>query len=158
MHYRLYEPQDFDALYAIEEVCFQPPLRFNRGYMRQLIRQPDAATWIAEDGGRMSGFGVVEWARETAEVVAYIETLEVLPEGRGKGVGGELLRRMEGSAWVAGASVCWLHVDRENAGAIRVYERFGYQPIGKEEDYYGRGRAALIYEKPLAGVSDAVKL
>jgi ribosomal protein S18 acetylase RimI-like enzyme len=49
-------------------------------------------------------------------------------------------------------------VDAENAGAIRVYERFGYQPIGKEEDYYGRGRAALIYEKPLAGVSDAVKL
>jgi len=151
VHYRLYEPQDFDALYAIEEVCFQPPLRFNRGYMRQLIRQPDAATWIAEDGGRMSGFGVVEWARETAEVVAYIETLEVLPEGRGKGVGGELLRRMEGSAWVAGASVCWLHVDRENAGAIRVYERFGYELVGKEKNYYGRGIAALVYAKPQDG-------
>jgi [ribosomal protein S18]-alanine N-acetyltransferase len=149
--YRLYQPEEFDELYAIEEVCFQPPLRFNRGYMRELIRQADAATWIAENGGRMCGFGVVEWARETAEVVAYIQTLEVLPELRGKGVGGELLRSMEGSAWVAGASVSWLHVDAENAGAIRVYERLGYQLIGEEEDYYGRGRAALVYEKPLVG-------
>ncbi|MGA2048851.1 MAG: N-acetyltransferase [Terracidiphilus sp.] len=158
MRYRLYEPDDFDALYAIEEVCFQPPLRFGRGYMRQLIQQPDAATWIAENGGQMCGFGVVEWAREKAELAAYIQTLEVLPEARAKGVGGELLRRMEGSAWVACACSSWLHVDAENAGAIRVYERFGYRLVGKEEDYYGRGRAALIYEKPLAGVSDAVKL
>jgi ribosomal protein S18 acetylase RimI-like enzyme len=42
-------------------------------------------------------------------------------------------------------------VDAENAGAIRVYERSGYRLIGKEEDYYGRGRAALIYEKRLVG-------
>ena len=157
MHYRLYEPEDFDALYAIEEVCFQPPLRFGRRYIRQLIEQLDAATWIAENGGQMCGFGVVEWTREKADLVAYIQTLEVLPEWRGRGVGGELLRRMEGSAWVAGGSISWLHVDAENAGAIRVYERFGYRLVGKEEDYYGRGRAALIYEKPLAGASDVVK-
>jgi ribosomal-protein-alanine N-acetyltransferase len=151
VHYRLYEPDDFDALYAIEEVCFQPPLRFSRGYMRQLIEQVNAATWVDEDGGRLGAFGSVEWGRGKADLVAYIQTLEVLPEGRGKGVGGELLRRMEGSAWVAGASVSWLHVDEKNAGAIRVYERFGYQRIGKEEDYYGRGRTALVYKKSLGG-------
>lgn len=151
MIYRLYEPRDFSSLYAIEEVCFQAPLRFTRGYMRQLLAHPNGATWVAEDVERMSGFGVVDWAQETSEVVAYIQTLEVLPEIRGKGVGGELLRRMEGSAWVAGASVCWLHVDAENVGAIRVYERFGYELVGKEEGYYGRGRAALVYSKPLDG-------
>lgn len=151
MLYRLYQSADFDALYEIEELCFQSPLRFSRGYMRQLIRQVDAATWIAEDGGRICGFGIVEWVNAKAGVVAYIQTLEVLPEVRGKGVGGELLRRMEGSAWVAGASISWLHVDAENAEAIRVYERFGYELIGREEDYYGRGRTALIYEKALIG-------
>ena len=30
MNYRLFEPDDFDELYAIEEMCFQPPLRFSR--------------------------------------------------------------------------------------------------------------------------------
>ena len=117
--------------------------------MRQLIRQPDAATWIAEQDGRIYGFGLVEWAREAGETVAYIQTLEVLLESRGRGVGGELLRRMENSARVAAAGAIWLHVDAENAAAIRVYERSGYRVSGREENYYGRGRAGLIYTKPL---------
>jgi [ribosomal protein S18]-alanine N-acetyltransferase len=147
--YRLYQPEDFAALYEIEEVCFQSPHRFSRGYMRQLILQPDAATWIAEQGGRMCGFGLVEWTREKVSLVAYVQTLEVVPEIRGQGVGRELLRRMENSACVAGAAGIWLHVDAENALAIRVYERHGFQLSGREEDYYGRGRAALIYARPL---------
>ena len=150
MLYRLYKPEDFAALYAIEEVCFQPSHRFSRGYMRQLIRQPDAATWIAEQDGRMCGFGLIEWMLEAGNMVAYVQTLEVVPEVRGQGVGGELLRRMENSACVAGAASIWLHVDAENALAIRVYERHGYQLSGREEDYYGRGRAALIYARPLS--------
>ena len=95
MLYRWYKAEDFAALYAIEEVCFQPPHRFGRGYIRQLIRQRDAATWIAEDGGRMAGFGIVEWSEEPVGTVAYVQTLEVLPDGRGQGVGGELLRCLE---------------------------------------------------------------
>lgn len=147
MLYRLYKPEDFAALYAIEVACFQPPHRFSRLYMRQLIQQPDAATWIAENGQRMCGFALVEWTRERASVVAYIQTLEVVPDVRGQGVGSELLRRMEGSANSAGASVIWLHVDAENAAAICVYQAHGFVLQGREEDYYGRGRAALIYAK-----------
>jgi ribosomal protein S18 acetylase RimI-like enzyme len=147
--YRLYNAEDFAALYAIEEVCFQPPHRFSRGYMRQLIRQGNAATWIAEDDGRMAGFGIVEWNEETAGTVAYVQTLEVLPDVRGQGVGGELLRCMEGSAREAGANAIWLHVDVENASAIRVYERSGFRLSGREEHYYGRGQAGLVYQKTL---------
>ena len=149
MQYRLYKPEDFAALYAIEEICFQPPHRFSRGYMRQLIRQREAATWIAEDDGRMAGFGIVEWSEETVGTVAYVQTLEVLPDVRGSGVGGELLRRLEGSAREAGAVTIRLHVDAENAAAIRVYERGGYRFGGREEHYYGRGRAGLVYGKVL---------
>ena len=149
MLYRLYKPEDFAALYAIEEVCFEPPHRFSRTYMRQLIRQQGAATWIAEDEGAMRGFGIVEWAREGAGLVAYVQTLEVLPEARGQRAGTELLRRMEESAFAAGAEAIWLHVDAENTAAIRLYEKAGYKPRGRQDDYYGRGRAALVYGKPL---------
>jgi ribosomal-protein-alanine N-acetyltransferase len=82
-------------------------------------------------------------------VAAYIQTLEVVPDTRGHGVGGELLRRMEHSARGAGASLIWLHVDAENTAAIRIYEAHGFVLGGKEEDYYGRDRAALIYTKAL---------
>lgn len=153
MIYRLCASGDFSALYAIEEACFQPPLRFSRSYMRQVIRQPNAATWIAEEGAQMRGFGVVEWTREGTGLSAYIQTLEVLPEARGQGVGGELLGRMEDSAAAAGASAIWLHVDEQNASAIRLYERHGYMPQGRRQGYYGRGASALIYVKEM-GAAD----
>ena len=149
MEYRLYKPEDFTPLYAIEEVCFQPPHRFGKGYMRMLLKQADGAAWIAERDGAMCGFGIVEWGAADVGAMAYVQTLEVLAEARGAGAGSELLRRLEGSAKDAGAVVIWLHVDAENGGAIRVYERSGYGVCGKEPDYYGRGRAGLVYAKQL---------
>ena len=149
MLYRPYKPEDFTALYAIEERCFQPPLSFSRRTMRQLVNSPHVATWIAEEDGRMAGFAIVEWAEEAGRLIAYIQTIEVAPEQIRHGIGGELLRRMEGSARLAGAQAIWLHVDAANAGAIHLYEANGYRGEGRIENYYARDRAALIYAKPL---------
>ena len=149
MHYRLFEPDDFADLYAIEEVCFQPPQRFSRRYMRYLVQHSRTATWVAEESFCLFGFAIVEWSKQVAGVVAYIATIEVLPEMRGRGVGSELLRRIEGSAHAEGAVDIWLHVDAENTSAIRIYEGFGYQNAGRAEHYYARGRAAKIYIKQL---------
>jgi ribosomal protein S18 acetylase RimI-like enzyme len=147
--YRLYTAEDFAPLYTIEELCFQPPFRFGRGYMRQLVYRSNAATWIAEENGQMAGFAIVEWSREPDEIMAYIQTLEVAPEQRGRGVGGELLRRIEGSARAAGAQAMRLHVDAENEDAIRLYQAHGYLCERREENYYARGRAGLMYSKAL---------
>ncbi len=149
MLYRLYLPDDFAALYAIEEACFQPPLRFSRAYMGQLTEQTHGATWIAEDGARTCGFAIVDWTREGAQLTAYIQTIEVIAEARGQGIGEELMRRIEISAHTAGAGAIWLHVDARNGAAIRLYERHGYQYRGRRQGYYGRGTAALVYDKAL---------
>lgn len=149
MLYRPYAPPDFTQLYAIEEVCFKPPHRFNRSYMRQLVSSARAAAWVAEEGDRLTGFAIVEWTQEIGGVVAYIQTIEVAPEWRGCGVGRELLRRVEQSAHAASAGAIWLHVDAENRPAIALYQRDGYLCEGKVDDYYGRGRAGLIFLKDL---------
>ena len=149
MNYRLFQPDDFHDLYAIEELCFQPPQRFTRRYMRQLVASPDAATWIAEENGHMAAFAIVEWAQQITGVVAYIATLEVLPERRGSGIGAELLRRLEGSANAERAIQIWLHVDVENTAAIRLYERSGYRNTDRVDHYYARNRPAAIYLKNL---------
>jgi len=149
MTYRLFERNDFDDIYAIEEVCFQPPQRFSRRYMRQLISSPDAATWVAEQDARMAGFAIVEWAQQVTGVLAYIATIEVLPQHRGRRIGAELLRRIEGSANAERAIQVWLHVDIENTAAIRLYERAGYCNNGRADHYYARNRPAAIYMKTL---------
>jgi ribosomal protein S18 acetylase RimI-like enzyme len=147
--YRPYTPQDFDWLYALEELCFEPPERFGRRYMRNLVSRANVATWIAEDAGQMTGFAIVEWNQDPDDRIAYIQTIEVAPESRGRGVGHELLNCIEGSACHAGACLIWMHVEAANAGAIRLYEANGYRCEGREENYYPRGRAALIYGKRL---------
>lgn len=153
MTYRLYQPRDFAALYSVEELCFASPFRFSRSYMRQIIETPDAATWIAEEGAEskfeLIGFSIVEWSREQGEPSAYIQTIEVHPAWRSRGIGAELLCRVENSARAAGAKIIRLHVDVENAAAIRLYERHGYENQGREEHYYARHRAAFIHAKRL---------
>jgi [ribosomal protein S18]-alanine N-acetyltransferase len=148
--YRLYAPEDFDELYAIEEVCFKPPFRFDRRLMKQLVNRPDGATWIAEEDEVMCGFVVIEWTTESNVTLAYLQTLEVLPERRGQRVGNALLNKAEESARAAGAETVWLHVDEKNAGAIKLYEGRGYLWCGREADYYPEGQAALVYEKQLS--------
>lgn len=149
MNYRLFQRDDFHDLYAIEEVCFQPPQRFTRRYMRQLLASPEAATWIAEQDGRMAGFAIVEWAQQITGIVAYIATIEVLPQHRGRRIGADLLRRIEGSANAERAIEIWLHVDLENTAAIHLYERAGYRNSGRADHYYARNRPAAIYVKNL---------
>jgi ribosomal protein S18 acetylase RimI-like enzyme len=149
VNYRLYHPGDFAQLYAIEEACFEPPLRFPRAYMRHLVNSQRAAAWVAEKEGKLAGFAIVVWPQEAAGQIAYIETIEVAADWRKQGIGRELLRRVEESSRAAGCSSIWLHVDEENASAIRLYESHGYEPKGREERYYARSRAALIYSKLL---------
>jgi ribosomal protein S18 acetylase RimI-like enzyme len=149
MLYRPYQPDDFTQLYAVEEICFQPPFRFSRAYMRQIVTSADAATWMAEENGSITGFAIVQWSIESDETTAYIQTIEVLPQFRRMGVAGELMRRIEDSASKAGARFIWLHVDAENEAAMRLYETHGYTPKGREENYYPRGRAAFVYAKQL---------
>ena len=69
---------------------------------------------------------------------------------RGRGIGGELLRRIDDSARDNSAQAIWLHVDSQNGSAIRLYESHGYVCQGRKENYYPQGRAALIYRKPLS--------
>jgi ribosomal protein S18 acetylase RimI-like enzyme len=117
--------------------------------MRRLVNRSNAASWIAEEDGSLVGFAIAELTQRAEQVQAYIQTIEVLAEQRGRGVGGELLNRLETSAHAVTATSIWLHVDTANSGAIRLYEAHGYLCEGRQEDFYTQGNAALIYRKQL---------
>lgn len=152
MLYRLYRRDDFAQLYAIELACFESPFRFTPRTMRRFIASPDSATWIAEEAGQLAGFAIVNWAIEAEQIVAYIQTLEVAPSQRKRGIARELLCHMERSAAAAGAQAIWLHVAEANASAIRLYERHGYEFQGREEDFYAQGISARAYARTLVEV------
>jgi [ribosomal protein S18]-alanine N-acetyltransferase len=148
MRLRSYSPEDFAVLYAIEELCFGPSFRFSRRYMKRLLEAPRSAAWIAEVDGVMAGFAIVEWSETPRGTTAYIQTIEVAPAFRRRGIASALLARCEGSAMSAGAASLWLHVAAGNAVAIQLYEAHGFTHFGTEEHFYAPNRGAHLYRKP----------
>jgi GNAT superfamily N-acetyltransferase len=55
--------------------------------------------------------------------------MATLPEARGQGLGTEVLAALAGWAAGHGATRLYLQVDDDNAGAVRLYRRAGFEPV-----------------------------
>ena len=146
---RLFEADDLRALYAIEEACFEPEVRFSRPLMRSLAHDPNCRTWLGVVDNVRVGFAMVRLEGEDDPSTAYIWTIEVLPAFRRRGVARALLMRVEESAREAGCSAVELHVSERNADGVALYEAAGYAQMGVEPQYYGREEDAFRYRKEL---------
>ena len=73
------------------------------------------------------GYGFVD--ERTPELA-----IAVVPNARGKGVGAALLGALLDRARAEGYETISLSVDRNNAGAIGLYERYGFERVGEEDD------------------------
>jgi ribosomal protein S18 acetylase RimI-like enzyme len=129
------------------------PIALAAAICASLVNRANAATWIAEEDERMAGFAIVVWAKRTRGITAYIQTIEVAPEARGRGIGRELLGRIEELRARGGSSPDRAARRGRKHRAIRLYEAQGYRCEGRQENYYPHGRAALIYGKRLDSVS-----
>ncbi len=106
--------------------------------------------FVVEEKNCVVAFAIASLHTKTRREIAYIETLEVLEEFRGRGVAGKLLTQLECAARSQLASMMWLHVDCCNERAIRLYEGHGYSKVNEEVNFYPNGNAAWIYRKPLS--------
>lgn len=155
MYLRPYRATDFDMLYALDQVCFQPCFRFSRAMMRQVVDALGAIVILAceanGDGTEMlAGFCAAERTRlRNNHCVGYVATLDVAPGRRGQGVGRMLMSKVEEEMVKAGAEFMQLHVHTGNPDAIRLYERLSYQRVGEQKDFYGTGFSAWSYAKKL---------
>jgi [ribosomal protein S18]-alanine N-acetyltransferase len=83
---------------------------------------------------------------------AHVTTFAVLPAWRRRGVGARLLLELMEMAVQIGARVATLEVRLSNVAARRLYQRFGFRPVGLRPRYYSdNGEDALIMTSaPLA--------
>ena len=88
---------------------------------------PVGAAWYRLFDGERPGYGFVD--ERTPELA-----IAVVPSARGKGVGSALLHALLGRARSAGYPSISLSVDRNNAGAIELYERHGFARVGEDAD------------------------
>lgn len=149
---RLFERDDLRALYAIEEACFEPKVRFSRALMRSLAFRADCRCWLGIVDGVRVGFAIVGLRGESDPQSAYIWTIEVLPAFRRRGVARALLARVEESAREGDCRTVKLHVSERNQRGLALYEAAGYERFGVDLGFYGLGEDGLRYRKSLASI------
>ena len=88
---------------------------------------PVGAAWYRLFGAERPGYGFVD--ERTPELA-----IAVVPNARGKGVGSALLEALLERARAEGYGAISLSVDRNNAGAIELYERHGFERVGEVDD------------------------
>jgi|SRR5580704_2083417 ribosomal-protein-alanine N-acetyltransferase len=149
--FRDYRATDLEAMFQLDEACFAEEFRFDRESMREFAEEQNAVVRIAEKGsGEIVGFVIVHVERVVSGWRAYVVTLDVAAECRQKGLARRLMREVEACATVTGVRWMQLHVFTGNVGAIRFYERLGYQRISLKRGFYGEaGLDAFVYGKDL---------
>jgi ribosomal protein S18 acetylase RimI-like enzyme len=104
----------------------------------ELLAKPDTVLLLATAADVLVGYGLAHvmpaeetWVLDTwvtGPRIGEIESLAVLPEHRGHGLGTELLDRLERELREQGVSDVVIGVLPGNEGAVRMYERRGYRP------------------------------
>ncbi len=80
----------------------------------------------------------------------YLQGLEVLGTHRGRGVGTALIRALESQAVLLGCSRVTLMVDSDNAPALALYRKLGYQKFKRALDVWdGQTYTVDCFEKNL---------
>ena len=112
--------------------------RVRRELYEELLAKPDTLLLLAFDGEAAVGYGLAHvmsvdnsWIADTwvtGPRIGEIESLSVLPEYRGSGLGSEFLERLEQHLHDIGCDDVILGALPGNTDAIRLYERRGYQP------------------------------
>jgi [ribosomal protein S18]-alanine N-acetyltransferase len=147
---REYVEGDLDGIVRLDETCFDEEFRFDRRSMRAYAEARNAISLIAEREDEIVGFVIAHLDGVVAGLRGYIVTLDVAAEYRRRGLAGRMMQAVEMLAKAGEAQRMELHVFTENEGAIRFYERRGYERIARRWRFYGaEGLDAFEYRKEL---------
>jgi len=91
-------------------------------------RSDGGGDWEESDreGGEVLGFTSFMVTEENDREVIYCYELQLVPEAQGNGYGKVLMTMLEGFGRNVGLTMAMLTVFTENTGAIRFYQRIGY--------------------------------
>ena len=150
---RPYEKTDFEVLWRLDQICFDPLLAYSRLELAAYMRRPGSFTLVAagvaeeSDNARhpVLGFVIAESRRTTGHII----TIDVVPEARCTGVGSALLQQAEELLRQAGAATVALETAVNNVAAVSFYKRHGYSVEKTVPGYYSGQLDALVMRKEL---------
>jgi putative acetyltransferase len=107
----------------------------------------DVGFFVAREGGRIVGTGAVRRrdGEAATDGAAYgeIKRMMVDPARRGRGIGARLLQALENSLREDGVTLALLETGRDQAEAVRLYERCGFTRRAAFGGYPDNGLSAF---------------
>ncbi|MGV8918707.1 MAG: ribosomal protein S18-alanine N-acetyltransferase [Pseudomonas sp.] len=119
---------DLDAVLKIEYAAFSHP--WTRGIFLDGLKSYEI--WLMFEGSQQVGHGVINVIIDEAHLL----NITVKPESQGRGLGLQLLEHLMKRAYEINGRECFLELRASNQSAYRLYERFGFNEIGRRRDYY----------------------
>lgn len=119
---------DIETVLKVEYAAFSHP--WTRGIFTDSLKSYDC--WVMFEGTQQVGHGVINVIIDEAHLL----NITVKPESQGRGLGLRLLEFLMLRAMQLSAGECFLEVRSSNQAAYRLYERYGFNEIGRRRDYY----------------------
>ena len=145
MMIRTMESKDVQAIAELEKVCFSDP--WSENSIASELNSRLSYWLVAEVGGNVVGYIGSQSVLDAADMM----NLAVAPEFRRQGIGESLVNALVAYLQQKGIIALLLEVRASNDPAIALYERLGFEQVGRRPNYYHHPKEdALIMRKELA--------
>jgi [ribosomal protein S18]-alanine N-acetyltransferase len=141
---------DIPAVHELERQLFPVDAWPLQMFLDELAQAETRRYLVAEHAGRIVGYAGLM----CIEPIADVQTIAVVPEQEGRGIGSALLRELIRESRLRHAQDVLLEVRADNPRAQQLYLRFGFEQIHVRPRYYRDGVDALIMRLRLEPDSD----
>lgn len=123
---------DAEAVAALDLKSFGEIDSWSTEYFFYAAQNERAEFLVVETAGKIVACAGADIFADAAEIVSFA----VDPDRRNQGIGTRLLAKLIEVVKNRGATVFILEVRPSNKVAIKLYEKFGFQIVDREENYY----------------------
>lgn len=131
--------RDIAAVLRLELEIFAAP--WTEGMFREELEAPGRFYLVAQGDGPIEGYGGVMMV----DGDAHIMTIAVVPGRRRSGLATRMMLALIDHALACGVSHLTLEMRLSNDPARRLYEKFGFAPVGVRPGYYGDEDALVMW-------------
>jgi ribosomal-protein-alanine N-acetyltransferase len=141
---------DVPAVHALEKILFPADAWPERMFRDELSQPGTRRYYVAEERGPEGEPRIVAYAGVMCvPPIADVQTIAVVPDREGRGIGSAVLTELIAEARRRGARDVLLEVRADNPRAQALYLRFGFAQIHTRRRYYRDGVDAYIMQLPL---------
>jgi [ribosomal protein S18]-alanine N-acetyltransferase len=150
---RAYDPQDFSALYRLDQACFPAGISYSKTTLRYFLSLRSADCLVATEGNHIVGFILTE----ENPPLAHIISLDVVEKFRRQGIGSALLGESERNLALRGVRHVLLETATNNEAGVAFWQGHGYRIEATLKRYYLRKIDAYEMRKILPGAGKTAR-